>query len=153
MEKKNILTFIDLTIHLIIAFVLALFFRWLTGGWAWPVLAIIGGILIDLDHFIDYFLYFGPRFSLADFFGHKYIASGRIYVIFHSWEITAVLWLVSAKVLWVTPFVTGISAHLLVDCFFRPRPNILFYSLVYRSIHGFRKEEISPEDPAGDHTE
>ncbi len=94
-DRGGISTAVDLTIHFTLAVVLAGFFYCLTGGWVWPALAVGGGIFIDMDHFIDYYRYFGGRFSAVDFFGHKYLASGKCYVILHSWELVLCVWILS----------------------------------------------------------
>jgi hypothetical protein len=141
-QKKLVTTVIDLTIHLVLSVALAVYFYWLTGGWVWPILAIIGGILIDTDHFIDYFLYCGPTLDLLGFFTHRHLASGKIYVVLHSWELVFLMWLGSLAVLWITPLVAGMTVHLLVDTFSRRRKSILFYSLIYRAFHGFKREKI-----------
>lgn len=138
-------TAIDLAAHLILAAGLVFFFRWLTGGWVWSILGFIGGILIDIDHFIDHFLYYGPKFRVADFFRRGYQKSGKCYVIFHSWEIIFVLWIISIKVSWVTPLATGMTIHIITDCMFTHCREILFLSLIYRWRNGFELEKISPE--------
>ena len=141
-RKRLVTTAIDLSIHLVVTAILAVWFYRLTGGWSWPVLAVVGGILIDVDHFIDYFLYFGPKFDVLGFFTHRHLASGKIYVVLHSWELVFVMWLGSLAVLWLTPLAAGMTAHLLVDTFSRHHKSILFYSLVYRTFHGFKREKI-----------
>ena len=127
--------------HLVLAVAFAVFFYWFTGGWAWPILAIIGGILIDIDHFIDYFRHFGPRFSLIDFFGHRYRASGKCYILFHSWEIILILWVFSAVFVWITPLVAGMTVHMETDLLssHRKNPRILFLS--YRLSRDFKLPE------------
>ncbi|MFH1552857.1 MAG: hypothetical protein ABID83_04385 [Candidatus Omnitrophota bacterium] len=142
-RRRQLLTAVDLATHLILAFMLAGFFRRLTLGWAWPVLGFTGGVLIDLDHFIDYFFYYGWRFDLGDFFNHRYKDSGRCYIIFHSWELLIALWVFSAGVLWITPVVTGMTVHVLTDYLFHPQLGVLRLSLLYRWRHGLKRGRIS----------
>jgi len=54
--------------------------------------ALIGGFLIDFDHFIDYFLAFGFNFKL-DYFvhGYEFLKSDKIYILFHGWEYVILL--------------------------------------------------------------
>ncbi|MEA3489335.1 MAG: hypothetical protein U9R44_03205 [Candidatus Omnitrophota bacterium] len=136
-DKELFLTAVDLTTHLILALLLAWFFWWLTRGWVWPLLAVVGGVFIDLDHFIDYFLYFGAKFDLRDFFTRGYKVSGKTYVFLHSWELVALMWLFSIAVLWITPLAAGMTVHLLTDYLFSSRSNALVLSLVYRWYHKF----------------
>ena len=60
--------------------------------------AFLGGVLIDLDHFIDNFLAFGLNFNYDYFMkGEYFLRSGKTYVFFHGFEyivffgITAIL--------------------------------------------------------------
>ena len=144
-DKKKMLTVADLSAHFILALALAGFFYWLTGGWIWPFLAIIGGIFIDMDHFIDYFLYFGLKFDPGDFFARRYLASGKSYIIFHSLEIIMLMWVFSPMILWITPIVTGMTVHLLTDYLFSYRSNPLSLSLLYRWHHKFDLDKTSPD--------
>ena len=120
LNKDLLGTLADLTLHFVIACLLAwLFFR-LTGAWLWPILSFIGGVLIDTDHLLDYFFYYGFKFSLKDFLGHKYLASGKSYLIFHSVEIILLVWVLSIFALWLIPLATGMTVHLLTLAFTAP---------------------------------
>jgi leucyl aminopeptidase (aminopeptidase T) len=141
-NKKLLPVIADLTAHLVLAFVLAWFFRWLTGRWLWPVLAVIGGILIDSDHFLDYFLFYGSKFDLKKFLGDRYRSSGKCYNIFHSLEIVALMWVFSGRVYWLVPLATGMTVHLLTDCLFSRGANILYLSMLFRWYHKFSMNEI-----------
>jgi len=141
-DKKLFSVIADLTAHLVLAFVLAWLFRRLTGGWLWSVLAVIGGILIDSDHFLDYFLFYGPKFNLKIFLGDRYRTSGKCYSIFHSWEIVALMWMLSGRVYWFVPLATGMTVHLLTDCLFSRGTNILYLSILFRWYHKFSMNEV-----------
>jgi len=88
---------IPLYIHLSIHLLLSL----LAGAIAWriwkkPLLslsgAILGGFLIDLDHFIDYFLAFGWNFNYFYFIkGYEFLKTDKMYIFFHGWEYVFVL--------------------------------------------------------------
>ena len=149
-RQRLLVTSIDLALHLAVSVAMAVYFYWLTGGWSWPVLAIIGGVLIDMDHFVDYFLHFGLNFNILGFFTHRHLASGKIYVLLHSWELVIALWLGSLAFLWITPLAAGMTAHLLIDTFSRRKKSILFYSLFYRIGRGFSRETIDPAGFAAD---
>lgn len=141
-DKELLYTMADLFVHFILAIVLALFFRWLTGAWVWSLLAVIGEILIDLDHFIDYFNYFGFKFYPGEFFRHKYQASGKCYIFLHSWEIIFILACISIKVAWVTPLAIGMAIHLLSDFMFSHRANPKALFLIYRWYYKFDLKKI-----------
>jgi len=54
--------------------------------------AFCGGILVDFDHFIDYFLAFGWNFHLSWFAsGYQFTKSDKMYVLFHGWEYVIIL--------------------------------------------------------------
>ena len=143
-KESRILTTLDLVTHLVLTLLFAWFFYWLTGRWEWPVLSVVGGILIDLDHFIDYHLCYGLKFNIGDFFHHRYATdSGKCYVFLHSWEIIALLWIISAFFPIVTPLAAGMTLHLLTDFLISHRGEILFLSLIYRWYHGFNWDRMS----------
>jgi hypothetical protein len=137
-------TFLDIAIHLAVTAILALFFYKLTGSWVWPVLALLGGIFIDLDHFIDYFLYFGWKFSLKDFLDHRYLDSGKVYIFFHSWELAAGAWIFSIVFSWLVPVAASMTLHLFIDFLFSHRCRPQFLSLLYRRRHKFDYDKLCP---------
>lgn len=58
------------------------------------IAALLGGVLIDLDHLIDYFLAFGTTFNLTYFLkGYAFLKTDKIYVLLHSWELVIILFL------------------------------------------------------------
>lgn len=144
-DRKGLLTAVDLATHFVLALILAGFFHWLTGRWEWSFLVIIGGVFIDIDHFIDYFLYYGLRFDLKSFFAHGYLASGKCYMVFHSLEIVVLMWAFSGRFLWITPVTAGMTVHLLTDYFFSYRSHPLSLFLLYRWRHGFRLDKVFPD--------
>ncbi len=144
-QRKTLFrTIIDLAAHLTCTLVLAVWFYHITAGLLWPFMAFLGGVLVDVDHFLDYFLHFGASFVPVDFFTHRQKISGKCYIIFHSWEIIFVLWISSIFVIWLTPLVTAMTVHLLIDHFTSHRSNPLFYSLTYRIKHKFSFERMFP---------
>ncbi len=140
--------FVDLTLHFTVTLSLACFFYFFTGRISWVILCITGGILIDIDHFIDHFLHYGRHFRLVDFLFHSYLDSGKIYVVFHSWEILILLWIISFRVSWFIPLAAGMTGHLMIDQLFSRKPK-LFYFLAFRWYHGFSRDKTgvsAPED-------
>ncbi|MGB2662017.1 MAG: hypothetical protein WBD04_06505 [Candidatus Omnitrophota bacterium] len=137
-------TYVDLALHAVFTLLLAWFFYRLTGGWLWPALAVLGGIFIDVDHLIDYFLYYGYRFNLKDFIAYNYMASGKIYIVFHSIELITVIWIFSLVFSWAIPLASGMTLHILIDAFFSHRTTPLFLFLIYRWRKGFSAEAVCP---------
>ena len=83
---------------------------------------IVSGILIDLDHFVDYFMNEGRiRLDIKDFFYKcDNVMLKKFYVPLHSYELFAVL-----SVIWyfthsgvMLGLVAGSMVHLIVDAFY-----------------------------------
>ena len=81
--------------HLVLSFFIA-FIIWkkLHKHFGVFIAALLGGVFIDFDHLIDYFLAFGTKFNLIYFLkGYQFLKSDKIYVPFHSWELVIILFL------------------------------------------------------------
>ena len=104
-----------------------------------------GSIVIDLDHFIDYFLYYGFRFNLRRFLSLECLLSGKVYIVLHSWELVFFLVAVSAvfDLSYLFFFSLAMAVHLSFDTIHRIRP--LFYFLIYRACHKFDAHFLCPE--------
>ena len=91
--------------------------------WGSMLAAFLGGVLIDLDHFIDYFMVFGPTFNLNYFIhGYQFLKSGKVHIFFHAWEYIVPLFLlflvVKKNKFWATfivAFTLAMFSHLLID--------------------------------------
>lgn len=137
--------FIDLSTHLIVTSILSLLIYKFYSNFALVVLAVIGGILIDLDHFIDYFMCFGFKFDLKKFVLIDYLKSGRIYIFFHSWELIILIYLTGFFLGWgrySLALSLGMLGHLVVDSSFRKA--FLPYSLFYRMWYNFDAYKVAP---------
>lgn len=90
---------------------------------------------IDLDHFIDYFSYYGFNFNLFKFLGGEHFeVTQRAIVPLHAWEWVIVLSLISLKRGWKslsTILLMGIIPHLILDSI--NQNHFLFYSIIYRA--------------------
>ena len=106
---------------------------------------LVGGILIDLDHFIDYFLYRGFHINLQDMF---HLSNNnlfpRFYLLLHSYELLALIWI---AIIWFTGnklalgIAIGLTIHLVQDEIGN-RGNRLFYFLTFRAIKKFDKDKL-----------
>jgi hypothetical protein len=142
--------FFHLSIH--VAFgILAGFLVWKI--YRKPFLALccsfFAGVLVDLDHFIDYFMAFGWSFNLYYFnHGFEFLKSNKIYILFHGWEYVAVLivfWLIAKNIIAKTIFLSlalGLFFHLSADVYLDKVP-VKFYSIIYRAENNFDLEKLA----------
>jgi len=110
------------------------------------LLSLVFGVLVDLDHFVDYWYAEGRlRFDLRTFLAARYWRrSGRIFILFHAFEYLPLLflfWQGYKGRKWAIAATAAMSSHVLADHFINElKP--LGYFLLYRLAHGFRSEEI-----------
>lgn len=110
--------------------------------------ALIGGILIDLDHLFDYFLAFGPHINLSYISnGFTFLKSGKIYLLLHAWE-WVVLFLITvslskSKVVKsvLLSFALALFLHLLVDIKVN-HVTVSGYSIIYRLENNFDLKKL-----------
>ena len=141
-KRKSRPVTIDISVHLLLAAAISLAIYGTYKNIPYIVFFIAGAIFIDLDHFIDYFLYYGLRFNLKDFFTRGFLFSGKIYIILHSWELCIIAAVLGAMLesVHLLFFSLGMFVHLIVD-YFNSR-SILFHFLTYRIAKGFRIDEL-----------
>jgi len=135
------------THHVIIsAGVTALFSLWIQSKLALTA-CFLSGILIDVDHHLDYWINKGKfpwRYKdLWNFCANKE-QRGRIYLIFHSYEIIILMWALiyvyDLNVVW-TGLMLGVTVHIICDEIYNPfRP--LAYFFFYRMIHRHDKPSL-----------
>ncbi|EKD95808.1 MAG: hypothetical protein ACD_24C00322G0002 [uncultured bacterium] len=106
-------------------------------------IGLVSTLLIDLDHLIDYFLYYGFSFNLHDFaLGTQFAYSGKVYVFFHSWELLLLLltvgfYLIKKKNKYILFVITlGMLSHVLYDTAYYSF-SVVDYSLIYRILRNF----------------
>ncbi len=115
------------------------------GRWSLAIGCLIGGVLIDVDHLLDFYLNYRRWTSLRVIY--RTFAESRlhhVYLVWHTYEGLIALWLV----LWVSGWPSlwvgvgvGLTLHLLCDQAVNPvRP--WAYFLCYRIRHRFRREAI-----------
>lgn len=120
--------------------------------------AFVGGVLIDLDHLIDYFLAFGVNFRLEGFLlGVQFEKNDKIYVLFHGWEyvilLAIVTWLIKSNIklkVAILALSLGAFFHLLIDVNINGGMTIKSYSILYRATHHYdMKKVVTPEHYKG----
>lgn len=121
--------------------------------------ALVGGVLIDLDHFLDYFLAFGWNFRL-DYFakGYQFLKSDKIHVLFHGWEYGIILVVLSIWVLKnktaksvILALALGIFFHLSVDLLTNDGTRFSTYSILNRIENNFELEKLVTPEHYSDH--
>lgn len=109
------------------------------------ITSLIGGILIDIDHFFDYYAEEGFSFRIKHFISWCYKQKWqRITLLFHSIELVFILWFIISYfrlgIFWVG-FAIGVTQHIVFDIISNNRiVNVFFYFFVFRFIKGFKKE-------------
>lgn len=147
-----------LLIHLSIHFILAILAGYLVYK-IWGrlyislIAGLIGGILIDLDHFIDYYIAFGSNFRLDHIIsGFEFLKNEKIYLFFHAWEYVAIFMALAfflrnrrVKSIFLG-LALGILFHLTIDVYVNDLP-YNSYLLTNRIRNNFLIEKIvNPED-------
>lgn len=150
---------IPFPLHIFTHFALAILVGYLAGRHFKQIklgilIGFLGGFLIDLDHLLEYLLFFGPHFNLGYFLdGRQFLLSNQIHLWFHAWEyipllILAAIILKKHKIL-ETILVTlalAMSVHLLTDSIIN-QYSLQYYSLAYRADNNFAVEKLlSPEE-------
>jgi hypothetical protein len=108
------------------------------------------GVFIDIDHVIDYFLNRGSRFNPRDFYNCcMELKLQRLSLIFHSYELVAVLWIAIAAFspgdIWKAAAI-GYTQHIILDMARNMSVGKLewrTYSFIFRMKNGFRTERIT----------
>lgn len=145
---------ISLPWHLFIHLVSALLGGWLSGRYfkelyLGMLVGILGGFLIDLDHVLEYFIFFGLSFNLGNFLeGWQFLLSNKIYLWFHAWEYIPILlimaWMLKKyqvlKIIFITLALTS-GIHLLSDVLINQYP-LSHYSIIQRAQVNFSAEKI-----------
>ena len=103
------------------------------------------GVLIDLDHLIDYFASHPFTLRPKDIYDACLnVRLKKLYVLLHSYEVIIILWLA----IWLfalsncwKAFAIGLTQHVLLDQITNPVRRAGYF-LTYRMLKGFKKELI-----------
>jgi hypothetical protein len=115
----------------------------------------LGGVLIDLDHVLDYLVLAKEKHTVRNFFSwFNDIRWKRIVVVFHSYEFYAFFLLIA--LLFPNDILTGlaigIGLHLIMDQFGNTQPingirlSWRFYFLAFRYASGFELQKMQARD-------
>ena len=127
----------------LVAGILYLFFQ----SWSLSLSCLLSGIFIDVDHVYDYIREVGLSFRVKDFVNAVYTNNViRWMVIFHSWELIFLLFLISWYTSW-NPWITGIlfgfGHHLILDTLYI-KERVWTYSFIWRWKNNFEFKTIYP---------
>lgn len=145
--------FLHLSIHLTLGVVAgAIAYLATKRFWASMISGTLAGTLIDLDHFIEYFLAFGQSFNWTHFIkGFEYLESSKMRVVFHAWEYVIILlaayFLLKNKVIRavILGIALGLFLHMSADSLINSIP-AKSYSIIYRISNDFEMEKmVTPE--------
>ncbi|MFA5117706.1 MAG: hypothetical protein WC695_02515 [Candidatus Omnitrophota bacterium] len=103
------------------------------------------GVLVDLDHVVDSFIYDKKRFDIKGFFCCAYLRSGKTYIVLHSWELVIGIFIIGVvfSSAGAIIFSAGFAVHLFIDNL--QRKNRFFYFLLYRVTRNFDARVLLPE--------
>ena len=129
--------------HIVISSLTSAGFAYATRSFWGTLICFASGILIDMDHVLDFCIANKRmcwRYSELDSYCREK-KDGTIYLIFHSYELTVLLWssyIFFKNTVWLG-FLVGITVHLLIDQIFNGtyRYAYLWYC---RKRFGFPKE-------------
>jgi len=92
--------------------------------------------LLDADHLVDYFLYFGAKFNIKDFFLYDYYFKPSALIPLHGWEYMAVmlaLYNYKYKNNYLLSIIFGYSMHMVIDAI--NIGSVIHYFLFYRLVN------------------
>jgi len=101
-------------------------------------LVIVATYLMDADHLVDYFVYFGIKLNIADFFLYDYYYQPFALIPLHGWEylvLMFVLYKFRYKQNALLAVIMGYSTHMFLDVV--NIGSFLHYSILYRFFNNF----------------
>ena len=138
------------TQHVVASGTTTAIFYFVHPSWSAAAICFLSGIFIDLDHVLDLFIY-KKRILLSvrdlfDFCGRE--KGGRLHLIFHSYELLALLWVAifyfHLNINWLA-LAVGLSVHLILDQIFNPMKPLAYF-LWFRIKCGFTKKALVNAD-------
>jgi len=107
------------SIHAITSFSIGVGFGFLTKSVYAGLLCFASGVLVDVDHVMEYVVHFGWRdFSISKVYDAcKNMLFKKLYLVFHSAELLLLIWTfaVYAKNIYLLAVALGYSSHLILD--------------------------------------
>ncbi len=121
-----------------------------TKSWSAALTCFFGGILIDVDHVLDFIFHHKriPKTYKELFEFCTYQKDGKLTLVFHSYEFLIPFWLI---VFWLRPsdiwlgLAAGLLTHMAADQITNPM-NPRAYFLTYRMKVGFARKKIFTDE-------
>jgi hypothetical protein len=142
--------------HIITSLSLGTIVGALTDSFLAGVFCFLTGIIIDIDHLLDYAIHFGLRgFNIREFYWTcrrlaKPAEKGgvnKIYLILHAGEIVILLWLAAliSKNIYILSIALGYALHLILDAIANAiKPQAYFITM--RWLNGFNTIALVKEN-------
>ncbi len=134
--------------HVIASIIFSTLFFVVFKSWTIATVSFFSGVLIDIDHVLDYFWEFRKRFRLEEFFSAY--RNDKVFfsaIIFHSWELLIPLniyaFFISGN-LWVIGIAIGFTQHVVLDQIFN-NPSGCMYFFFWRVKKGFNLKKMCPK--------
>ena len=109
----------------------------------------LGGFLLDIDHFLDYYREYGFRINRrAFFYVFRETRFEKLWLIFHAWEWVFVLLLFAVVSGWnhvVLGVLIGVFHHMALDQIGNGA-TAGGYSIIYRAAKRFDAKTVVPEE-------
>lgn len=126
--------------HGVFAIPFALYMWKKTGSWKYTLAVILLTYMIDFDHLIDYFYYYGfNHFNLLEFLTGVYFNyAHKSFILLHAWEWVIALAYLTKRYGLKTIFgvmLLSLIPHLIFDSI--TLRSVVPYSITYRILHGF----------------
>jgi hypothetical protein len=142
-------TAIKLRYHAIASLGCSVLFYLIFKSFLYSVVCFLAGILVDLDHVIDYVRCTGWNLNIKYFFQFVYgIHYDRLTILFHAWEFSVlfvIMIMVTGGNLLVLAVGIGFIQHLIFDQCTNPIKPFAYF-IIYRLRHKFSKESILSDD-------
>ena len=135
--------------HVIASIIFSTLFFLIFKSWTIAAVSFFSGILIDLDHILDYYCEFRKRFNVKEFFDVRHNDKILFFMaILHSWELLALLSICVFSMSW-NPWIVGVTIvftqHIILDQIFNYNPNRLKYFFFWRLKNGFNAKRMFPD--------
>ena len=136
--------------HITASLIISAFLFAISKSWIIFTSSLISGVLIDIDHVLDYFCEFRKRFNVKEFFDVHYNRKVLFFmVIFHSWELLALLSICAFLMSWnpwIVGTIIGFTQHIILDHIFNAKAKRLKYFFFWRLKKGFGVNKMFPNN-------
>lgn len=131
--------------HIMASGVISLFVWAYFRSFGCAVVSFAAGVLIDIDHLLDYYANLGFTLNAKKVYGACCeMRLDKLYLAFHSYELVMLLWIAiyafSLSNIWRAAAI-GMTQHLIFDQFTNPI-KLPSYFLAYRIANRFRRESV-----------